>query len=73
MVFTGVSAAAEKVSDGEIKTLLSRPEVVVIDLSNGDRESGMHARSRAVHEDPTSVPSWAAKYPMKAPIVLFCS
>ena len=70
---TDVSAQVEKMSKEELKAMLGKPELVLIDV----RQAGDLAKSNlkikgAVREDPKQdVKSWAAKYPRDNTIVLY--
>lgn len=75
-IFLALAAAwgaTEKITAGGLRSLLSLPDVIVIDLRSANRESGISLSARAVHEDPPNVPAWAAKYSKNTPIVLFRS
>jgi predicted sulfurtransferase len=72
---TDVSAQIEKMSKEELKAMLGKPELVVIDV----RQAGDLAKSNlkikgAVREDPKrEVKSWAGKYSKDKEIVLYCA
>ena len=72
---TDVSAQVGKMSKDELKAMLGKPELVLIDV----RQAGDLAKSNlkikgAVREDPKQdVKSWAAKYPRDNTIVLYCA
>lgn len=69
-----VHATTEKVvCCEEVKSLLKRPDVVVIDLRRGESESGSLTVPHSIREDPANVPSWACKYSRNATILLYCS
>ena len=72
---TDVSAQVGKMSKEELKAMLGKPELVVIDV----RQAGDLAKSNlkikgAVREDPKrKVKSWAGKYSKDKEIVLYCA
>ena len=72
---TGVAAGAEEIprmTKEELKPLLGRPEVVVLDV----RFEGGTAPTKiagAVVENPDKVADWSSKYPKESRIVLYCS
>ena len=72
---TDVSAQVEKMNKEELKAMLGKPELVVIDV----RQAGDLAKSNlkikgAVREDPKrEVKSWAGKYSKDKEIVLYCA
>jgi hypothetical protein len=74
LAVTGVCGAADQLSVEELKSMLGRPEVVVVDLRTGVEWAGsLYKVPHAVHEDATEVPSWAARYAKDAIMVLYCS
>jgi rhodanese-related sulfurtransferase len=72
-----VSAAPSQVSwiskDG-LKSLLGRPDVIVIDVRLPGQWKGSEFKiAGALREDPgQSTESWAAKYPKDKTIILYC-
>ena len=72
---TDVSAQVEKMSKDELKAMLGKPELVVIDVRQaGDLVKSNLKIKGAVREDPKQdVKSWAAKYPRDNTIVLYCA
>lgn len=73
LALVAVHATTEKVRCDELKSLLKRPDVFVIDLSRGESESNPLTVPHSVQEDPANVLSWACKYPKNATILLYCS
>jgi hypothetical protein len=68
-------AQANLVSKEELKGMLGRPDVVVIDVRQpGDLEKSTVKIKGALREDPRQdVKSWADKYPKDKTIVLYCA
>ncbi len=68
-------AQANRISKEELKGMLGRPDVVVIDVRQpGDLEKSGTKIKGAVREDPRQdVKSWADKYPKDKTIVLYCA
>jgi rhodanese-related sulfurtransferase len=72
---TDVSAQVEKMSKEELKMMLGKPELVVIDVRQAaDLAKSNQKIKGAVREDPRQeVKSWADKYPKDKTIVLYCA
>jgi rhodanese-related sulfurtransferase len=72
---TDVSAQADRMSKEELKAMLGKPELVVIDVRQaGDLAKSNQKIKGAVREDPKQeVKSWADKYPKDKTIVLYCA
>lgn len=72
---TDVSAQVEKMSKEELKAMLGKPELVVIDVRQAaDLAKSNQKIKGAVREDPkVEVKSWADKYPKDKTIVLYCA
>jgi rhodanese-related sulfurtransferase len=72
---TDVSAQVEKMSKEELKAMLGKPELVVIDVRQaGDLAKSNQKIKGAVREDPKQeVKSWADKYHKDKTIVLYCA
>jgi hypothetical protein len=67
-------ADAPRMNKDELKALLGKPDVVVIDVrAGGDWASSDEKIAGAVREDPTDVGSWAGKYPKDKTLVLYCA
>jgi rhodanese-related sulfurtransferase len=68
-------AQANLVSKEELKGMLDRPDVVVIDVRQaGDLEKSNLKIKGAVREDPRQdVKAWADKYSKDKTIVLYCA
>jgi rhodanese-related sulfurtransferase len=68
------AAGAPKISKEELRVLLDRPEVVVIDVRTS--VSWLDSKFKikgAVREDPTRVNTWIDKYPKDKTLVFYCS
>ena len=72
---TDVSAQVEKMNKEELKAMLGKPELVVIDVRQaGDLAKSNQKIKGAVREDPKQeVKSWTAKYAKDKTIVLYCA
>jgi hypothetical protein len=72
---TDVSAQVEKMSKEELKAMLGKPELVVIDVRQaGDLVKSNLKIKGAVREDPRQdIKSWADKYSKDREIVLYCA
>jgi len=68
-------AQTDRISKEELKSMLGRPDVVVIDVRQpGDLEKSTLKIKGAVREDPRQdVKSWADKYSKDKTIVLYCA
>ncbi len=66
------SGDVAKMSKEELKAILGRPDVVVIDvrLERGWTESGQKIKG-AVREDPQDFNTWVTKYPKEKTYVLY--
>ena len=61
-----------RISKEELKSMLGKPEVVVIDVRTlWDRKMSLKQIKGAVREDPGDVKSWAKKYSKEKTIVLY--
>lgn len=68
------SADAPRMSKDELKALMGKPGVVVIDVrTGGDWSSSAEKIAGAVREDPGDVESWAKKYSKDQTLVLYCA
>ncbi len=71
-VFTAISSEIPRISKEELKAMLGKPEVVVIDVRTlWDRKMSLKQIKGAVREDPGAVKSWAKKYSKAKTIVLY--
>ena len=68
------SADAPRMNKDELKALLGKPDVVVIDVrAGGDWSSSSEKIAGAVREDPGDVAGWAGKYAKDKTLVLYCA
>jgi len=68
------SGDVPRMTKEELKSLLGKPDVAVVDVrSGGDWTGSSRKIAGAVREEPGSVDSWASKYPKAKAIVLYCS
>ncbi len=71
-VVTAMALEIPKISKEELKSMLGKPEVVVIDVRTlWDRKMSLKQIKGAVREDPDAVKSWAKKYSKEKTIVLY--
>ena len=71
-VVTAVALEVPKISKEKLKSMLGKPEVVVIDVRTlWDRKMSLKQIKGAVREDPGAVKSWAKKYSKGKTIVLY--
>ena len=71
-VVTAIALEIPKISKEELKSMLGKPEVVVIDVRTlWDRKMSLKQIKGAVREDPDAVKSWAKKYSKEKIIVLY--
>jgi rhodanese-related sulfurtransferase len=76
MAFTSLSWAADapRISKEELKGMLGKDNVVIIDVRAGiDLEKSDQKIAGAVIEDPGKVETWMAKYPKDKTLVFYCS
>jgi rhodanese-related sulfurtransferase len=76
MIFTSLSWAADapRISKEELKAMLGKENVVIIDVRAGiDLEKSNQKIAGAVIEDPGKVETWMAKYPKDKTLVFYCS
>ena len=71
-VVTAIALEIPKISKEELKSMLGKPAVVVIDVRTlWDRKMSLKQIKGAVREDPDAVKSWAKKYSKEKTIVLY--
>ena len=71
-VVTAIALEIPKISKEELKSMLGKPEVVVIDVRTlWDRKMSLKQIKGAVREDPDAVKSWVKKYSKEKTIVLY--
>jgi hypothetical protein len=63
-----------RMSLDDLKSRLSDPSVVVIDVRQGGDWDGSSVKIKgAVREDPKNVPAWASKYSKDKTLVFYCA
>ncbi len=69
------AADAPRMTKEELKAMLGKPEVVIIDVRTGnDWKSSKEKIQGAVREDPDKrAKSWAGKYSQDKMIILYCA
>jgi len=76
LLFIGKAFAAEvpKVSKEELREMLGKPEVIIIDVRlSGDLADSDSKIKGAIHQDPRSVETWMDKYPKDKTLVFYCA
>lgn len=69
-----LSADVPKMTKDELRTLIEKGDVVVLDVRSGrDWKSSEFMIHKAVREDPGQVASWASKYAKDKTIVAYCA
>jgi rhodanese-related sulfurtransferase len=70
-----VSAQVDRMSKEELKAMLGKPDVIIIDVRQPvDLAKSTMMIKGAVREDPKQeVKSWVDKYPKDKTIVLYCA
>jgi len=67
-------ADAPRMSKDELKALLGKPDVVVVDVrAGGDWTSSAEKIAGAVREEPGQEDKWAGKYGKDKTLVLYCA
>jgi len=71
----GKNGEVLRMAKEELKPMLGRPDVVVVDVRIGKEwEDSKWKIQGAIREDPEKdVKSWASKYPKDKTLVLYCS
>jgi hypothetical protein len=70
----GLGAEAPRMTKDELKGLLGKGDVVVIDVRTaGDWKGSDEKISGAVREEPGTEEVWASKYPKEKTLVLYCA
>ena len=73
-IVAGDAKEVPRLSANEVKQMLYRPDVVIIDVRkyrNWWRST--HKISTAVREDPSEVDQWAQKYSKDKTLVFYCA
>ena len=68
------SAEAPRMTKEELRAMVGKPGVVVIDVraQRDWKESDLKIKG-SVREDPEAIESWAKKYPKNETLVLYCA
>ncbi len=63
-----------RISKEELRAMLGRPDLVVLDVRVGEEWSGSDKKIQgAVRENPADLASWINKYPKDKTLVFYCS
>ena len=73
-VLTACAANAPRLDKDQLKDLLGKPELVLIDVRSGDdwKESTQKIAG-ATREDPDQMETWMTKYPKDKTLVFYCA
>jgi len=72
--WTQAAEQAPLMSKEELRTLLDRPEVIVLDVRQAsDWTSSEYKIPGAVHADPRDYKKWIDYYPKDKQLVLYCA
>lgn len=63
---------APRIGPAELKEMLGRPDVVIVDIRLGAATAATQIPG-SVTEDSAAYSDWSKKYPMDKTIVLYCS
>ncbi len=68
------STDAPRMTKEELKTKLDSPDLVIIDVRYGTDWTDSDLKIKgAIREDPSTVDSWASKYPKDRALVFYCA
>ena len=69
-----VSKDVPRITKEELKALLDKPDLVIIDVRQNEHWNGSDFKIKgAIREDNSDVKSWVYKYPKDKLIVLYCA
>ena len=72
MVVPAMSQEVPRISKEDLKELLGKPDVVIVDVRAGsDWNASTFKIKGAVREEPDKVDSWIEKYPMDKTLVFY--
>jgi hypothetical protein len=73
-VLTACAADVPRLDKDQLKALLGKPELALIDVRSGDdwRDSTQKIAG-SIREDPDQVANWMAKYPKDKTLVFYCA
>ena len=71
----GLTAEAPRITKEELKPMLGRPDVVIVDVRSGpDWENSKSKIQGAIREDPgKDIQSWGQKYSKDKTLIFYCS
>ncbi len=75
MFVSGIlSADAPRMTTDELKALLGKPDVILLDVRSGSdwKDSDLKIQG-AIREEPGQIKSWSEKYSKEKIIVLYCA
>jgi rhodanese-related sulfurtransferase len=69
-----LSADAPRITNDELKALLGKPDVILLDVRSGSdwKDSDLKIQG-AIREEPKQIKSWSEKYSKEKIIVLYCA
>jgi rhodanese-related sulfurtransferase len=69
-----LSADAPRITKDELKALLGKPDVILLDVRSGNDWKGSDSKIQgAIREEPDRIKSWAQKYSKDKIVVLYCA
>lgn len=69
-----IAQEVPKISKEELKGMLGKPEVILVDVRKGSDWSASPSKIKgAVREDPDKVDSWMNKYSKDRTLVFYCA
>jgi rhodanese-related sulfurtransferase len=72
MVVPAMSQEVPRISKEDLKELLGKPDVVIVDVRTGSDWNDSTVKIKgAVREEPDKVDSWIEKYPRDKTLVLY--
>jgi rhodanese-related sulfurtransferase len=72
VVLPAMSQEVPRISKEDLKELLGRPDVVIVDVRTGSDWNDSPVKVKgAVREEPDKVDSWIEKYPKDKTLVLY--
>jgi rhodanese-related sulfurtransferase len=72
MVVPAMSQEVPRISKEDLKEMLGKPDVVIVDVRTGSDWNASTVKVKgAVREEPDKVDSWIEKYPKSKTVVLY--
>ncbi len=69
-----LSADAPRITKDELKALLGKPDVILLDVRTGNDWKNSNLKIQgAIREEPGEIKSWSKKYSKEQTIVLYCA